>query len=80
DTDGQPLSNILLLADRIAMINPEDGNTTPLFVAQGNQLFMNDVFLKRLFAASITSSGNPPTFSLTPEGKLTARNADISGA
>ncbi|EPT1038082.1 host specificity protein J, partial [Escherichia coli] len=74
DTDGQPLSNILLLADRIAMINPEDGNTTPLFVAQGNQLFMNDVFLKRLFAVSITSSGNPPTFSLTPEGKLTARN------
>ncbi|HBB2424880.1 TPA: phage tail protein, partial [Escherichia coli] len=57
DTDGQPLSNILLLADRIAMINPEDGNTTPLFVAQGNQLFMNDVFLKRLFAVSITSSG-----------------------
>ncbi|HFL5218700.1 TPA: DUF1983 domain-containing protein, partial [Escherichia coli] len=79
DTDGQPLSNILLLADRIAMINPEDGNTTPLFVAQGNQLFMNDVFLKRLFAVSITSSGNPPTFSLTPEGRLTARNADISG-
>ncbi|HFO4940436.1 TPA: DUF1983 domain-containing protein, partial [Escherichia coli] len=80
DTDGQPLSNILLLADRIAMINPEDGNTTPLFVAQGSQLFMNDVFLKRLFAVSITSSGNPPTFSLTPEGRLTARNADISGA
>ncbi|WP_167582762.1 phage attachment tail tip protein J [Escherichia coli] len=80
DTDGQPLSNILLLADRIAMINPENGNSTPLFVAQGNQLFMNDVFLKRLFAVSITSSGNPPTFSLTPEGKLTARNADISGA
>ncbi|EIG4464298.1 host specificity protein J, partial [Escherichia coli] len=41
DTDGQPLSNILLLADRIAMINPENGNSTPLFVAQGNQLFMN---------------------------------------
>ncbi|HHZ5477480.1 TPA: phage tail tip protein, partial [Escherichia coli] len=80
DTDGQPLSNILLLADRIAMINPENGNSTPLFVAQGNQLFMNDVFLKRLFAVSITSSGTPPAFSLTPEGKLTARNADISGA
>ncbi|EOS0118278.1 phage tail protein, partial [Escherichia coli] len=79
DADGQPLSNILLQADRIAMINPENGNTTPLFVAQGNQLFMNDVFLKRLFAVSITSSGNPPTFSLTPEGRLTARNADISG-
>ncbi|HAU9247528.1 TPA: host specificity protein J, partial [Escherichia coli] len=29
DTDGQPLSNILLLADRIAMINPENGNSTP---------------------------------------------------
>ncbi|EPN7129756.1 phage tail tip protein, partial [Escherichia coli] len=80
DADGQPLSNILLQADRIAMITPENGNTTPLFVAQGNQLFMNDVFLKRLFAVSITSSGNPPTFSLTPEGRLTARNADISGA
>ncbi|UMR82074.1 phage attachment tail tip protein J [Escherichia coli] len=79
DVDGQTLSNILLQADRIAMINPENGNTTPLFVAQGNQLFMNDVFLKRLFAVSITSSGNPPTFSLTPEGRLTARNADISG-
>ncbi|EIA7496328.1 DUF1983 domain-containing protein, partial [Escherichia coli] len=79
DADGQTLSNILLQADRIAMINPENGNTTPLFVAQGNQLFMNDVFLKRLFAVSITSSGNPPTFSLTPEGRLTARNADISG-
>ncbi|EOP1743237.1 DUF1983 domain-containing protein, partial [Escherichia coli] len=79
DADGQPLSNILLQADRIAMITPENGNTTPLFVAQGNQLFMNDVFLKRLFAVSITSSGNPPTFSLTPEGRLTARNADISG-
>ncbi|HFL4379816.1 TPA: host specificity protein J [Escherichia coli] len=79
DADGQPLSNILLQADRIAMINPENGNTTPLFVAQGNQLFMNDVFLKRLFAVSITSSGEPPTFSLTPDGKLTARNADING-
>ncbi|EEZ7285760.1 DUF1983 domain-containing protein [Escherichia coli] len=80
DADGQTLSNILLQADRIAMITPENGNTTPLFVAQGNQLFMNDVFLKRLLAVSITSSGNPPTFSLTPEGRLTARNADISGA
>ncbi|WP_024204184.1 phage tail tip domain-containing protein, partial [Escherichia coli] len=79
DVDGQTLSSILLQADRIAMITPENGNTTPLFVAQGNQLFMNDVFLKRLFAVSITSSGNPPAFSLTPDGRLTARNADISG-
>ncbi|HFX7946359.1 TPA: phage tail protein, partial [Escherichia coli] len=55
-------SQILMQADRIAMINPENGNTTPLFVAQGDQLFMNDVFMKRLFAVSITSSGNPPAF------------------
>ncbi|EFX16683.1 putative host specificity protein, partial [Escherichia coli O157:H- str. H 2687] len=73
-------SQVLLAADRIAMINPANGNTKPMFVGQGDQIFMNEVFLKRLFAVSITSSGNPPTFSLTPEGKLTARNADISGA
>ncbi|WP_105466360.1 phage attachment tail tip protein J, partial [Escherichia coli] len=79
DADGQTLSNILLQADRIAMINPENGNTTPLFVAQGNQLFMNDVFMKRLTAPTITSGGNPPAFSLTPDGRLTAKNADISG-
>ncbi|WP_024244025.1 phage tail tip fiber protein, partial [Escherichia coli] len=52
---------------------------TPMFVAQGNQIFMNDVFLKRLTAPTITSGGNPPAFSLTPDGKLTAKNADISG-
>lgn len=73
-------SQILMMADRIAMVNPANGNTQPLFVAQGNQLFMNDVWLKSLYAASITSSGNPPTFSLTPEGKLTARDAAISGS
>ncbi|WP_426772644.1 phage tail tip protein, partial [Pseudomonas aeruginosa] len=78
--DGQTLSNILLQADRIAMITPENGNTTPLFVAQGNQLFMNDVFLKRLTAPTITSGGSPPVFSLTSVGKLTAKNADISGS
>ncbi|EII4796026.1 DUF1983 domain-containing protein, partial [Escherichia coli] len=78
-SDGMQ-SQVLLAADRIAMINPANGNTKPMFVGQGDQIFMNDVFLKRLFAVSITSSGNPPTFSLTPEGKLTARNADISGA
>ncbi|MCZ5210267.1 hypothetical protein O5759_08245 [Escherichia coli] len=40
---------------------------------------MNDVFLKRLTAPTITSGGNPPAFSLTPDGRLTAKNADISG-
>lgn len=72
-------SQILMAADRIAMVNPANGNTTPLLVAQNNQLIMNDVFLKNLYAAQITSSGNPPTFSLTPDGQLTARQATISG-
>ncbi|OYC12336.1 phage tail protein [Escherichia coli] len=73
-------SQVLLAADRIAMINPANGNTKPMFVAQGNQIFMNEVFLKRLTAPTITSGGNPPAFSLTPDGKLTAKNADISGS
>ncbi|EKZ3135390.1 host specificity protein J, partial [Escherichia coli] len=41
-------SQVLLAADRIAMINPANGNTKPMFVGQGDQIFMNDVFLKRL--------------------------------
>ncbi|HBQ4284728.1 TPA: phage tail protein, partial [Escherichia coli] len=73
-------SQVLLAADRIAMINPANGNTKPMFVGQGDQIFMNDVFLKRLTAPTITSGGNPPAFSMTPDGKLTAKNADISGS
>ncbi|HBA7481203.1 TPA: host specificity protein J [Escherichia coli] len=72
-------SQVLLAADRIAMINPANGNTKPMFVGQGDQIFMNEVFLKRLTAPTITSGGNPPVFSLTPDGRLTAKNADISG-
>ncbi|MDF3917098.1 host specificity protein J, partial [Escherichia coli] len=72
-------SQVLLAADRIAMINPANGNTKPMFVGQGDQIFMNDVFLKRLTAPTITSGGNPPAFSLTPDGRLSAKNADISG-
>ncbi|HFJ0136492.1 TPA: phage tail protein, partial [Escherichia coli] len=72
-------SQVLLAADRIAMVNPANGNTKPMFVGQGDQIFMNDVFLKRLTAPTITSGGNPPVFSLTPDGRLTAKNADISG-
>ncbi|EPS2492659.1 host specificity protein J, partial [Escherichia coli] len=64
-------SQVLLAADRIAMINPANGNTKPMFVGQGDQIFMNEVFLKRLTAPTITSGGNPPAFSLTPDGKLT---------
>ena len=73
-------SQVLLAADRIAMINPANGNTKPMFVGQGDQIFMNDVFLKRLTAPTITSGGNPPAFSLTSDGRLTAKNADISGS
>ncbi|STP51561.1 tail protein (partial) of prophage CP-933X [Escherichia coli] len=72
-------SQVLLAADRIAMINPANGNTKPMFVGQGDQIFMNEVFLKYLTAPTITSGGNPPAFSLTPDGRLTAKNADISG-
>ncbi|EJD1600731.1 host specificity protein J, partial [Escherichia coli] len=78
-SDGMQ-SQVLLAADRIAMVNPANGNTKPMFVGQGDQIFMNDVFLKRLTAPTITSGGNPPAFSLTPDGKLTAKNADISGS
>ncbi|ELZ3110961.1 host specificity protein J, partial [Escherichia coli] len=73
-------SQVLLAADRIAMVNPANGNTKPMFVGQGDQIFMNDVFLKRLTAPTITSGGSPPVFSLTSDGKLTAKNADISGS
>ncbi|UTO76319.1 host specificity protein J [Escherichia coli] len=77
-TDGMQ-SQVLLAADRIAMVNPANGNTKPMFVGQGDQIFMNEVFLKYLTAPTITSGGNPPAFSLTPDGRLTAKNADISG-
>ncbi|HBJ0987602.1 TPA: host specificity protein J [Escherichia coli] len=73
-------SQVLLAADRIAMINPANGNTKPMFVGQGDQIFMNEVFLKYLTAPTITSGGDQPVFSLTPDGKLTAKNADISGS
>ncbi|EIL0317047.1 host specificity protein J, partial [Escherichia coli] len=80
DTEEGKLSQFLVAANRIAFIDPANGNETPMFVAQGNQIFMNDVFLKRLTAPTITSGGNPPSFSLIPDGKLTAKNADISGS
>ncbi|HEL8547797.1 TPA: host specificity protein J [Escherichia coli] len=79
DTEDGKLSQFLVAANRIAFIDPANGNETPMFVAQGNQIFMNDVFLKYLTTPTITSGGNPPAFSLTPDGRLTAKNADISG-
>ncbi|EDS7590215.1 DUF1983 domain-containing protein, partial [Salmonella enterica subsp. diarizonae] len=84
DVAGQTLSQILLAAQRIALIDPSSGNTTPMMVARDGQIFMNEVLVKYLSATTIsaptiTSGGNPPTFSLTPDGRLAARNADISG-
>lgn len=84
DVAGQTLSQILLAANRIALIDPSDGNTTPMMVARDGQIFMNEALVKYLSATiisapTITSGGNPPAFSLTPEGKLTAKNAHITG-
>ncbi|AVS59905.2 phage attachment tail tip protein J [Salmonella enterica] len=79
DTPDGKISQFLVAADRIAFINPQNGNQTPGFVMQGDQIFMNEAFLKYLSAPTITSGGNPPAFSLTPDGRLTAKNADISG-
>ncbi|HFV9734224.1 TPA: host specificity protein J, partial [Salmonella enterica subsp. enterica serovar Yarrabah] len=79
DTPDGKISQFLVAADRIAYINPANGNETPGFVMQGDQIIMNEVFLKYLSAPTITSGGNPPAFSLMPDGKLTAKNADISG-
>ncbi|EDH5424210.1 host specificity protein J, partial [Salmonella enterica] len=79
DTPEGKISQFLVAANRIEFVDPANGNETPMFVAQGDQIFMNDVFLKYLSAPTITSGGNPPAFSLTPDGKLTAKNADISG-
>ncbi|EME7654390.1 host specificity protein J [Salmonella enterica] len=79
DTPDGKISQFLVAADRIAYINPANGNETPGFVMQGDQIIMNEVFLKYLSAPTITSGGDPPAFSLTPDGKLTAKNADISG-
>ncbi|EOV0290221.1 host specificity protein J [Salmonella enterica] len=79
DVDGQTLSQILLAANRTAIIDPSNGNTVPMLVAQGGQIFLNEALVKYLIAATITSGGNPPAFSLTPDGRLSAMNADIRG-
>lgn len=79
DSPEGKLSQFLVAANRIAFIEPANGNTTPMLAAQGNQIFMNEVLLKYLVAPTITSGGNPPAFTLTPDGRLTAKNADISG-
>ncbi|HBC0354299.1 TPA: DUF1983 domain-containing protein, partial [Salmonella enterica subsp. enterica serovar Napoli] len=66
DTPDGKISQFLVAADRIAYINPANGNQTPGFVMQDDQIIMNEAFLKYLSAPTITSGGNPPAFSLTP--------------
>jgi predicted phage tail protein len=56
DTEEGKLSQFLVAANRIAFIDPANGNETPMFVAQGNQIFMNDVFLKRLTAPPLPAA------------------------
>ncbi|WP_086151925.1 host specificity protein J, partial [Salmonella enterica] len=50
DTPDGKASQFLVAADRIAFINPQNGNQTPGFVMQGDQIFMNEAFLKYLSA------------------------------
>ncbi|HGC4417953.1 TPA: host specificity protein J, partial [Escherichia coli] len=72
-------SQILMQADRIAMINPENGNTTPLFVAQGDQLFMNDVFMKKLTVdfARVTGDIRSDNFHSGSPGWRLSRNGSL---
>ncbi|EJW3404662.1 host specificity protein J, partial [Salmonella enterica] len=50
DVAGQTLSQILLAANRTAIIDPSDGNTVPMLVAQGGQIFLNEALVKYLIA------------------------------
>ncbi|PUO01255.1 host specificity protein J, partial [Salmonella enterica subsp. enterica] len=59
DVAGQTLSQILLAANRTAIIDPSDGNTVPMLVAQGGQIFLNEALVKYLIAPTITSGGDP---------------------
>lgn len=79
DSPAGTQSQILMAANNIYMVDPANGNTTPMFYGSGSQIYMNEVFLKHLTAPTITSGGYPPAFLLTPDGRITARNADISG-
>ncbi|HFC9885467.1 TPA: host specificity protein J, partial [Escherichia coli] len=48
NTDEGVQSQILLAADRVAFINPENGDTTPALVTQGGQTFINEALIKTL--------------------------------
>uniref|UniRef100_UPI003F677F58 host specificity protein J n=1 Tax=Salmonella enterica TaxID=28901 RepID=UPI003F677F58 len=65
DTPDGNLSQFLVAANRIAFIDPANGNTTPMFVAQGGQIIMNEAFTK-----SLNVNGR---FIVTPDGEVTIR-------
>ncbi|ECW2477381.1 host specificity protein J, partial [Salmonella enterica subsp. enterica serovar Florida] len=65
DTPDGNLSQFLVAANRIAFINPANGNTTPMFVAQDGQIIMNEAFIKYL-----NVNGR---FIVTPDGEVTIR-------
>ncbi|HDC2544490.1 TPA: host specificity protein J [Salmonella enterica] len=65
DTPEGNLSQFLVAANRIAFIDPANGNTTPMFVAQGGQIIMNEAFTK-----SLNVNGR---FIVTPDGEVTIR-------
>lgn len=63
-------SQILMMADRLVMINPADGNTVPLFVAQGGQIFMNEVLMKKVSVefGEVTGNLRSPGFGRLGDG------------
>ena len=57
-----------------------DGDLITLGTIKGDRLVAGtEIYSPRLIAAEIISSGNPPTFSLSPSGRATLRNADVAG-
>ncbi|EOF7829876.1 DUF1983 domain-containing protein [Salmonella enterica] len=60
-------SQILLAAQQIEMVDPSDGNTTPMFLARDGQLFMNETFVK-----SINVNGR---FIVSPDGSVEIRDS-----
>ena len=58
DMEEGKLSQFLVVVNCIVFIDLVNGNEMLMFVVQGNQIFMNDVFLKCLMVFIIISGGN----------------------
>ncbi len=71
-------SQILMAADRVAFVNPRNGNHSPALVIEDDRIFFDEALIKKLQAVSITGSGTPPAFELTPEGKLYGKKTRTS--